>query len=121
MRTWDNISLLERERQAIKKAVKMLKSQFPVSSVILFGSKVRGEDDEHSDIDFLLVTSRALDWKEEKAVVEVLFDIGMEYDVISAHCLLHRMNGMAGYSCNFQSTKKSAEMEPLSHEPTEHH
>ena len=82
MRTWDNISLLERERQAIKKAVKMLKSQFPVSSVILFGSKVRGEDDEHSDIDFLLVTSRALDWKEEKAVVEVLFDIGMEYDVI---------------------------------------
>ena len=82
MRTWDNIPLLERERQAIKIAVKMLKSHFPVSNVILFGSKVRGEDDEHSDIDFLLVTSRALNWKEEKAVVELLFDIGIEYDVI---------------------------------------
>ena len=82
MRTWDNIPLLERERQAINKAAEMLRSQFPVSNVILFGSKVRGEDDEHSDIDFLLVTSRTLDWKEEKAVVEVLFDIGMEYDVI---------------------------------------
>ncbi len=82
MRTWDNIPLLGRERQAIKEAVKMLKSQFPVSNVILFGSKVRGEDDEHSDIDFLLVTSRALHWKEEKAVVGISFDIGMEHDVI---------------------------------------
>jgi predicted nucleotidyltransferase len=82
MRTWDNIPLLGRERQAIKEAVKMLKSQFPVSNVILFGSKVRGEDDEHSDIDFLLITSRALHWKEEKAVVGILFDIGMEHDVI---------------------------------------
>jgi predicted nucleotidyltransferase len=82
MRTWDNIPLLGRERQAIKEAVKMLKTQFPVSNVILFGSKVRGEDDEHSDIDFLLVTSRALDWKEEKVVVEILFDIGIAHDVI---------------------------------------
>ena len=82
MRTWDNISLPAREREAIKEAVKMLKSRFPVNNVILFGSKVRGEGDEYSDIDFLLVTSRTLDWKEEKAVVELLFDIGMEHDVI---------------------------------------
>lgn len=82
MRTWDLIPLQKRERQAIEQAVEMLRSQFPVSNVILFGSKVRGEGDEHSDIDFLLVTSRPLHWKEEKAIVELLFDIGMEHDVI---------------------------------------
>jgi hypothetical protein len=29
-----------------------------------------------------LITSRPLHWKEEKAVIDVLFEIGMEYDVI---------------------------------------
>ena len=82
MRTWEDLRLLEREHQAIKEAARILKSQFPVSNVILFGSKIRGEDDEHSNIDILLVTPRALDWQEEKAIVEILFDIGMEYDVI---------------------------------------
>jgi predicted nucleotidyltransferase len=82
VKTWHKIPLQDKERQAIKEAVKMLKRSFPVSNVILFGSKARGEGDEHSDIDFLLITSRSLLWKEEKAIVEMLFDIGMENDVI---------------------------------------
>jgi predicted nucleotidyltransferase len=60
----------------------MLKSEFPVTKVILFGSKARGDYDEHSDIDLLVITSRLLHWKEEKAIVGALFDIGMKYDVI---------------------------------------
>ncbi|MCP4370176.1 MAG: hypothetical protein GY797_18985 [Deltaproteobacteria bacterium] len=30
----------------------------------------------------LLVTSRKIHWKVEKAIVEMLFDVGMKYDVI---------------------------------------
>ena len=82
MKTWKKTALLKREREAVEAAVSVLKKQFPVERVILFGSKARGDSDEHSDIDLLLITSRSLHWKEEKAVVGALFDIGMEYDVI---------------------------------------
>lgn len=82
MKTLGKTTLIKREREAIETAGIRLKKQFPVERIVLFGSKARGDSDEHSDIDLLLITSRLLHWKEEKAVVETLFEIGMEFDVI---------------------------------------
>lgn len=82
MKKYENTPLAERERNAIDTAVRMLKKNYPVETAILYGSKTRGDDDEHSDIDLLVITSRPLHWKEEKAIVESLFDVGMEFDVI---------------------------------------
>jgi len=82
MKQLDKTSLTDMERRAIKAAADGLKMNFPVERVILFGSIARGDRDEHSDIDLLILTSRPLHWKEEKAIVDVLFDIGMEHDVI---------------------------------------
>jgi predicted nucleotidyltransferase len=74
--------LEKREEKAIEEAARTVKSQFPVEEIILFGSKARGDHDAFSDIDLLLVTTMPLHWKEEKAIVEILFDIGMTHDVI---------------------------------------
>lgn len=82
MKSFESTSLMKNEGDAIKAANRMLKSEFPITKVILFGSKARGDYDEHSDIDLLVVASRLLHWKEEKAIVGALFDIGMKYDVI---------------------------------------
>ncbi len=82
MKSFESTSLMKNESDAIEAAIRMLKSEFPITKVILFGSKARGDYDEHSDIDLLVVTSRLLHWKEEKAIVGALFDIGMKYDVI---------------------------------------
>jgi len=82
MKSVDKTLLGKREREAIETAARLLKERFPIDSVILFGSKARGDADAHSDIDLLLISSRGLHWKEEKAVVDALFDIGMEHDVI---------------------------------------
>ena len=82
MKSFESTSLMKNESEAIEAAIRMLKSEFSVSKVILFGSKARGDHDEHSDIDLLVVASKLLHWKEEKAIVGALFDIGMEYDVI---------------------------------------
>ncbi len=82
MKSFESVSLMKNESDAIKAAIKMLKSEFSVSKVILFGSKARGDYDEYSDIDLLVVASRSLHWKEEKAIIGALFDIGMEYNVI---------------------------------------
>ena len=82
MKSFENAPLMKNERAAIEVAIRMLKSKFPIVKVILFGSKARGDHDKHSDIDLLVVASRLLHWKEEKAIVGALFDIGMAYDVI---------------------------------------
>lgn len=82
MKSFESASLMKNESEAIEAAIRMLKSEFSVSKVILFGSKARGDHDEHSDIDLLVVASKLLHWKEEKAIIGALFDIGMEYNVI---------------------------------------
>lgn len=82
MKSMDNVPLIKKEEEAMNAAVRLLKSQFSVERVILFGSKARGDSSEHSDIDLLLITSYPIHWREEKAMVEALFDLGMKYDVI---------------------------------------
>ena len=82
MQNLKNIPLNSNDCAAIETAVTAIKREFPVETVILFGSKSRGSGDEYSDTDLLLVTKRPLNWREEKAVIDRLFDIGMAFDVI---------------------------------------
>ena len=82
MKNLDDLDLSEWEKKAIADATRMLKDRFPVEEVILFGSKARGDDDKESDIDLLLLTTRPIHWKERKAIVHALFDLGLEYDVL---------------------------------------
>jgi predicted nucleotidyltransferase len=82
MKIFTDIPLRKKDYNAIGEAVTLLTAQFPIEHVILFGSKARGDDDEYSDIDLLLVTSQKIHWEEEKAIVDLLFDVGMKYDVI---------------------------------------
>jgi predicted nucleotidyltransferase len=82
MKSLQKAPLLQREREAVEMAVLALKQRFPIEQVILFGSKARGDADACSDVDLLLLTTRALHWQEEKAIVETLFDIGLAYDVL---------------------------------------
>jgi predicted nucleotidyltransferase len=82
MKMLDEAPLTERDTRTIKAAVGMLMERFPVEKVILYGSKARGNQDEDSDIDLLLVTSRPIRWRERKAMIYALFDIEMAHDAI---------------------------------------
>jgi len=82
MKTFEEAPLQTNDRNAIVEAGNVMTQQFPIEQVILFGSKARGDDDEHSDIDLLFITSHALHWKVKRAIVDLLFDIGMKYDVL---------------------------------------
>jgi len=66
MKTLDQIRLEPNERAAIEAAAAVLREKLPVTQVILFGSKARGDDEEESDIDLLLLTTRPLSWDEQK-------------------------------------------------------
>ncbi len=60
MRTLNEVPLAERDLRAVNAAVEMLRERFPVEKVIVYGSKARGDSDEDSDIDLLLISSRSI-------------------------------------------------------------
>jgi len=82
MKNLKNIRINKKDRMAINIASKRLKKTIPVERIILFGSKARGDDDSESDIDLLLLTKRLITWNERKAIIDSLYDIQLDYDVI---------------------------------------
>lgn len=70
------------ERQAIQEFVQQLKRRFDggVHSVLLFGSKARGEGTPDSDLDVLVVIDSE-DWRVHKQVRYLAADIGLEYSL----------------------------------------
>jgi len=66
----------------------VLRSRFPVDRVVLYGSKARGTDDEESDIDLLVLTSRELGWKERDSITDALFDIELAHGVVISSLVL---------------------------------
>lgn len=82
MRTLNDIPLRDNDRFAIQQAVKILREQFPVEKVILFGSKARGDDDSESDIDLLVLTSRPVAPAERDRMVDAMYALQLERGVV---------------------------------------
>ncbi len=75
----DKLSLTEVEKEAILEAERLLKEQFPVEKVVLFGSVARCEADEESDIDLLVLTSEKVLYSVRNLMSDVIFEVNLKY------------------------------------------
>ena len=82
MKNLDQIALSAADRKAIEAAADILRRQFPVSRVTLFGSKARGEDHPEADIDLLALTSRPLSVPEKSRAIALLLDLELAMTVV---------------------------------------
>jgi len=82
MKTLDQITLSNQDRRAVEAASEILRRQFPVERVILFGSKARGDDDPESDIDLLVLTTRPVSAADKERMTDALFDLQIERGVV---------------------------------------
>ena len=68
--------------------------------IYLFGSQARGEAQEDSDIDILIITSRS-DWQLKHRISHIAADVGLEYDVLIDSHIVQKNRweelGKAGY------------------------
>jgi uncharacterized protein len=96
MKAVAEIQLDPRDHAAIREAARILRERFAVDEVILFGSKARGEDDPESDIDLLVLTSRQFTRQERHAIVDALFPIQLEYDVVLSPLVVAAENWRSG-------------------------
>jgi predicted nucleotidyltransferase len=82
MKKLDSINLTEKDRASVVQAARSLKSELPVSKVILFGSKARGQADVCSDLDVLVISSCPVTARLRDMVSEKLAEINLQNDVV---------------------------------------
>lgn len=76
-----NLKLSNKEKAALLELKKSIKQKYVLVDFKLFGSKVKGDSDRESDLDVLIVLE-TLDWKTEKAIFELCFEVGLKYDLL---------------------------------------
>lgn len=80
MKILDNIKLADNERKSIVEAVRRLKTDLPISRVILFGSKARETAHSDSDIDLLVLTNCLVTSRLRADVSDRIAQINLEND-----------------------------------------
>lgn len=73
------ISLSPAQRQALTELRHRLLGDFDVEAIVLYGSVARGEADEESDLDLLVLTTRPLDRTSRHKITDVVFEVNLEY------------------------------------------
>ena len=76
------LRLSEKDLKAIYKLKRNLLDKFSRAEVILYGSKVRGNNEQFSDIDILILLDRKIDVKLEEQILGIAYDIELEFDVV---------------------------------------
>ena len=80
------MELTVEEREILSEVAQTLRDRFGAAEVILYGSAARGELDEESDID-LIVVLPTIDWATQKEIIAVCFDAELRCGrIISAIC-----------------------------------
>ena len=100
MKTLDDAQLTAVERGSIEQAARTLKAELPVTRMILFGSKARGDADPDSDIDLLVLTSCPVTTKLRHEISDRLADINLENDVCISRVVVSEddwSNGLIKY------------------------
>ncbi len=69
--------LKRNEIQALRELKDFLKREFPGSKIIIFGSRARGEGDEESDIDILILTPGKTDRRGRKNIIHFIFELNL--------------------------------------------
>ena len=80
------MKLSQKENRALAKLAKALRTRFKAEKIILYGSAVRDELDEGSDIDIMIVLPE-VNWNIEKDIIQMCFDTELECErVFSVVC-----------------------------------
>lgn len=78
-----HLALTTNEREAVSEFVKILRQRHGsmIKEIILFGSKVRGNDKQDSDIDILIVLKN-LSWEIKKSISELAACENLKHNVL---------------------------------------
>jgi len=88
--TLKKINLKENEKKALQELKERILKRFPDAEIILYGSKARGDSDEESDIDLLILVESLVDTKLEEEIFHISYEIELKYDVVFGEIIENR-------------------------------
>ena len=80
MKRLDEIAVTPKEAKALRDLKGRILDEFHIEKLILYGSTVRGEADEESDIDLLIVSDLPLTRYKRHQITDVVFEVNLQYD-----------------------------------------
>jgi len=80
MKQIEDISLTINQTQALNELQRLLRSQFEIVDLVLYGSVARSEADEESEIDTLVLTARPFTRFERHKITDMTFEINLQYN-----------------------------------------
>lgn len=86
---WQKITNTEKE--AIRNLYTKIKDELYVDRIILFGSKARGDAEEYSDVDLLVLTNKTKTRNDREKLSEIAADINIDYGV-ALSCLYFNLS-----------------------------
>lgn len=85
------IQINEIEREAIESLYRSIKEPLNVEKLVLFGSHARGDAEEYSDIDLLVLTGNSKTFSDRNKLADLSAGINVEYGV-TLSCLYYNSN-----------------------------
>lgn len=95
------LMLAENEREALVELRRRLLAHPDIDSLVLFGSVARGEAEEGSDTDILVLTRRRMDhWERHDVVTDLVCQINLAHDTNISTFVVHKdeWDGLLRYS-----------------------
>ena len=80
MKTLQELQLPKNVLAALQAARTQISAEFVVDRIVLFGSVARGQADEESDVDLLVVLKDSPSHQERDRITSIILDINLEYD-----------------------------------------
>ncbi len=80
MRSIDDTMLTNIQAKALSEIKDRVKEKFKIDNMILYGSIVRGDLDEESDIDLLIITDEVLSRRIRHEITDIVFEVNLKYE-----------------------------------------
>ena len=84
-------------RDALQEAHRRITSEFRVDRLVLFGSLARGESDEESDVDLLIVLAEPPTHQVRDRITSLILDINLEYGTNLSELIVDRQTWDGGF------------------------
>lgn len=72
-----DIPITPNEIRALSEIKRRLLEHFDIEDILLYGSAARGQADEESDVDLLIVTSKSLTRFERHEITDIVFEVNL--------------------------------------------
>ncbi len=80
MKTLEQVRLTPSQQQALVELRRRLTDAFDIEEIVLFGSVVRGDADEESDLDLLITTKVPLSRIVRHQITDIVCEINLQFD-----------------------------------------